>query len=66
MKTPRHGCVEMRDEIPDIQIRSWALDSAIMSNRKGTNPETIIKVAQKYYGFMRPENGQVKEVKVKK
>lgn len=47
----------------DEVYSSWCLEHAISANRKGTQPERIIEDAQKYYGFMFPENVKVKEVK---
>lgn len=46
----------------DYQIRSWILDSAIASNKKGTPIDKILSDAEKFYGFVFPENGKVESI----
>lgn len=46
----------------DYQVRSWALDAAVLSNKKGATAEKVISDAQKYYGFMFPDNGKVEGI----
>lgn len=46
----------------DYQVRSWALDVAVQSNKRGVKAEKIIGDAQKYYGFMFPDNGKVEKL----
>jgi hypothetical protein len=45
----------------DYQVRQWILDSAITANKKGTNPSKILQDAQIFYGFVFPDNGEVKK-----
>ena len=50
-------------DYPDYVIREWCITNAVNSNKRGTPSDKIIKDAQKYYGFMFPQNGEVKEIK---
>lgn len=52
-------------EHPEYQIRLWALDAAVLSSPKGTSSEEIIKKAEKFYGFMLPQNGHQIKLAVK-
>jgi hypothetical protein len=49
----------------DYQIRQWTLDSAIEANRKGAKADKILKDAEKFYGFIFPENGKIEVIKDK-
>lgn len=40
------------EEIPDTQLRIWALDTAAAVNRKGTDAKEVINDAELYYGFL--------------
>ena len=50
------------EEIPDEQLRSWCLSDAITMNKKGTKAEKILKDAKMFYGFLKPKNGEVKQI----
>lgn len=54
----------MRKELdhPEYQVRGWALDYAIAANDKGTSAEKIVSDAEKFYGFMFPQNGKVADL----
>lgn len=43
----------------DYEIRAVALECAVSANGQGTSAEKIIEYAEKFYGFMVPENGVV-------
>lgn len=47
----------------EYNVRQWILDSAISANKKGTKADKILKDAEKFYGFIFPENGKVKVLK---
>ena len=57
----------MNDKDPqqEINVRSWCLDYSIKANKKGTPADKIISDAQKFYGFIFPNNGKVTELKKK-
>lgn len=50
----------------DYNIRQWTLDSAINANKKGTCADKIVSDAQKFYGYIFPENGRVESISDKK
>lgn len=47
----------------DYNIRIWTIDSAINLNKKGTPAEKIISDASKFYGYLFPKKGEVKQIK---
>jgi len=50
----------------DYNVRQWTIDSAVEINKKGTPAEKIIADAQKFYGYLFPENGKVEQIKPKR
>ena len=46
----------------DYTVRGWCISYAVNHNKKGTSSDKIIEDAQKYYGFLFPKNGEIKDI----
>lgn len=53
----------------DYNVRQWVLDSAITFNKglfRKPSAEKVLEDAQKFYGFLFPNNGQLSSINNKK
>ncbi len=53
-------------QFEDVSVRDWALQHAVLSNKRGAKTDKIIHDAQRYYGFLKPKNGKVEAIKHEK
>ena len=46
----------------DYNIRQWCIDSAVAANKKGSGSDRIVRDAERFYGFLFPDNGKITDI----